>query len=304
MTIAILPIGYTLLTNSLIIFGCGYVGMELARSCLAMGWQVTAFTRNPHKAADAEKLGARAVLAGLQSADWWGELSSQYDHAVNCVGAAAPSIEGYQASYLEGMHSIEGWLKETNQSLQNLIFTSSSSVYPQTDGSLVDEESTNVGVSARGQILLDAEQVCLQVPQAYARRRTVVRFSGLYGPGRHLLVDKIRRGEPMTGSPDRVLNLTHRDDAASAVLAILQSPSSFEGGIFNASDGQHASRGEIVDWVASRVGVPKPAFIDVDEDKGSHRRVDSSKIGQVFGWVPRFADFQSGYEDFLASEES
>jgi nucleoside-diphosphate-sugar epimerase len=269
-----------------------------------LGWQVTAFTRNQGKAAEAEKLGARTILGELQSADWWGKLSSQYDHAVNCVGAAAPSIEGYRVSYLEGMHSIGGWLKETNQSLQNLIFTSSSSVYPQTDGSLVDEKSTNLGVSARGQILLDAEQVCLQVSQTNSRRKSVVRFSGLYGPGRHLLVDKIRQGEPMTGSPDRVLNLIHRDDAASAVLAILQSSSSLEGGIFNASDGQHATRGEIADWVASRVGVPKPAFINADVDRSPHRRVDSSKIGRVFGWVPRFADFQSGYEDFLASEES
>ena len=278
--------------------------MELARRSLALGWQVTAFTRNQGKAAEAEKLGARTILGELQSADWWGKLSSQYDHAVNCVGAAAPSIEGYRVSYLEGMHSIGGWLKETNQSLQNLIFTSSSSVYPQTDGSLVDEKSTNLGVSARGQILLDAEQVCLQVSQTNSRRKSVVRFSGLYGPGRHLLVDKIRQGEPMTGSQDRVLNLIHRDDAASAVLAILQSSSSLEGGIFNASDGQHATRGEIADWVASRVGVPKPAFINADVDRSPHRRVDSSKIGRVFGWVPRFADFQSGYEDFLASEES
>ena len=278
--------------------------MELARRCLALGWQVTAFTRNPAKADEAERLGARAVLGELQSADWWAEFPGQYDHAVNCVGAAAPSIEGYQASYLEGMHSVEGWLKQTNQSLQNLIFTGSSSVYPQTDGSLVDEGSANEGVSARGQILLDAEQVCLQIPQLYARRRSVVRFSGLYGPGRHLLVDKIRRGESMTGSPNRVLNLTHRDDAASAVLAILQSPDPSEGGIFNACDGQHATRGEIADWVASRVGVPKPAFIGAEEDGGPHRRVDSSKIVRVFGWVPRFGDFQSGYEDFLASEES
>ena len=278
--------------------------MELARRSLALGWLVTALTRNPQKAAEAENLGARTILCELQSTDWWGKLSSQYDHAVNCVGAAAPSVDGYRASYLEGMHSIEGWLKKTNQSLQNLIFTSSSSVYPQTDGSLVDEDSTTVGVSARGQILLDAEQVCLQVPQTNARRKSVVRFSGLYGPGRHLLVDKIRRGEPMRGSPDRVLNLTHRDDAASAVLAILQSPDSSEGGIFNASDGQHATRGEIADWVASRVGVHKPAFIGADEDGGPHRRVNSSKLNRVFGWTPRFADFQTGYEDFLASEES
>ena len=46
---------------------------------------------------------------------------------------------------------------------KNIVFTSSSSVYPQTDGSIVDEGSDHDEVSSRGQILLDAEQVCLSV---------------------------------------------------------------------------------------------------------------------------------------------
>ena len=205
--------------------------------------------------------------------------------------------------FTAGQQSIIQWIKQRGDPVRSLVFTSSSSVYPQTDGSLVDEESDTSGASARGQILLSAERLCLEDFGPIAACKGVIRFSGLYGPGRHLLVDKIERGEPMTGSPDRILNLLHRDDAVSSILAFLQRASAVIGGIFNASDGQHATRGEIADWVASRVGVPKPAFIGADEDKGPHRRVDSSKIGREFGWVPAFADFQSGYEDFLASEE-
>jgi nucleoside-diphosphate-sugar epimerase len=201
------------------------------------------------------------------------------------------------------MESILGWMRETKIGAQNLLFTSSSSVYPQTDGGLVNEQSETKEASPRAQVLLEAERSCLNAPTALAFTRCVLRFSGLYGPGRHLLVDKIRRGEPMNGSPHRVLNLLHRDDAASSIQAFLQSAPTQEGGyVYNVCDGQHAKRGEIAEWVASRVGASVPAFIDADADKGANRRVDNTRICNDLKWSPKYPNFQSGYEDFLASE--
>ena len=106
----------------------------------------------------------------------------------------------------------------------------------------------------------------------------------------------------MTGSPDRILNLLHRDDAVSSILTLLQRASVVTDGIFNASDGQHATRGEIARWVAQRLKVPEPVFTGVGDTRGGHRRVDPSKISQVLGWKPKCPNFQSGYEDFLASK--
>jgi nucleoside-diphosphate-sugar epimerase len=299
LTFLLVPIGFSSLNKSVVIFGCGYIGLELARQCIGSGWSVTAFTRNSQTARQAEEMGARSITGTLQSDEWWSLLDGSYDHVVNCVGAASPTLEGYQQSYLDGMHSITGWLNQNGGMPENLIFTSSSSVYPQADGALVDEESDTSGASPRGQILLEAEKVCLSVAKKQAKQSSVIRFSGLYGPGRHLLVDKIRREEPMSGSPDRFLNLIHRQDAVSALLAIMQT--NIGTGIFNACDGQHATRGEIARWVAQKVGVGIPRFIDADEDRGSHRRVDNTKLRRETGWTPEYPDFQSGYQDFLAS---
>ncbi len=290
------------LNESLVIFGCGYVGLALAKECVNLGWSVTALTRNPESARKAEEAGAHSIVGNLQDDRWWAKIPKGVDHAVNCVGASSPTVEGYQESYLQGMQSIIQWIKQRGNPVRSLVFTSSSSVYPQTDGSLVDEESDTSGVSARGQILLSAEKLCLGVSDSVAACKGVIRFSGLYGPGRHLLVDKIERGEPMTGSPDRILNLLHRDDAVSSILALLQGSSGVTGGIFNASDGQHATRGEIARWVAQRLNVQEPVFTGVGDTRGGHRLVDASKISQVLGWKPKFPDFQSGYEDFLASK--
>ena len=297
------PIGFTSLKVRVIIFGCGYVGKEFARTSVQLGWEVTALTRNHDTASDLRKIGVRTVTGLLQSDDWWKEAEGAYDHVVNCVGAASPSLAGYRESYLHGMESILGWMREKKIGAQNLLFTSSSSVYPQTDGGLVNEKSETKYASPRAQVLLEAERSCLNAPSSLALKRCVLRFSGLYGPGRHLLVDKIRRGDPMNGSPHRVLNLLHRDDAASSIHAFLQSDPSEEGGyIYNVCDGQHAKRGEIAEWVANRVGVSVPAFVGADADNGPNRRVDNAHICNELKWSPQYPDFQSGYEDFLASE--
>lgn len=290
------------MSKKLLIFGCGYVGLELARQALNFGWLVTAFTRNPQTALYAKQLGANAIVGTLQDRGWWKQISADYDYVVNSVGAFSPTIEGYKESYHKGMQSIVGWMEKTKLQAENLIFTSSSSVYPQTDGGLVDEEADTAGVSPRGEILLDAEKICLEVSRQWVRRSCVIRFSGLYGPARHLLVDKIRRQEQMSGNPDRVLNLTHRDDAVSAILSVLCAGDHFQGGVLNACDGQHATRGEIVNWVAGQLGLMAPQFKEIAQDQGPNRRVDNSKIKSLLGWLPKYPDFQSGYQHFLASE--
>ena len=66
-------------------------------------------------------------------------------------------MEGYDASYRKGMRSILEWLDKAKKPIEALLFTSSTSVYPQTDGSLVTEQS-NHEVSERGKILLEAER--------------------------------------------------------------------------------------------------------------------------------------------------
>ena len=103
----------------------------------------------------------------------------------------------------------------------------------------------------------------------------------------------------MSGSPNRYLNLLHREDAVSAILSVLKAPRGAE--IYNACDGQHATRGQIAQWVAERLGVREPKFLDPTNDQGPNRRVNNFKLKNELGWMPKYPDFQSGYEDFLAS---
>ena len=116
------------MSKSLLIFGCGYVGLELARNAIELGWSVTAFTRNIQTAKKAEQIGAGSIIGTLQDKDWWEQISTDFDHVVNSVGAYSPTIEGYEKSYLLGMQSIVGWMEQAKMKAKNLVFTSSLSL--------------------------------------------------------------------------------------------------------------------------------------------------------------------------------
>ena len=162
---------------------------------------------------------SQVVEARLEETEWHGQLDSAQDFVVNCVGAASRTLDGYRQSYVEGQDSIGRWL--SGGKVGSLLFTSSISVYPQSEGRSVDEKSSTEGASERGRLLLEAEEKCL-APSVGVDRSHVLRLAGLYGPGRHLMVEKLKAGQPFEGNANRTLNLIHVADAADAILHCLE----------------------------------------------------------------------------------
>ena len=98
------------------------------------------------------------------------------------------------------------------------FFTSSTSVYAQTDGSWVDESSLAEPTRETGKILRETEEIVLRAGGIVAR------VAGIYGPGRSFLLRKFLAGEAVIDRErDRFLNQVHRDDIASAMLLLMQS---------------------------------------------------------------------------------
>ena len=121
----------------------------------------------------------------------------------------------------------------------------------------------------------------------------------MYGPGRHLLLNKVKSSEQFDGNADRVLNLIHRDDAVNAVLSCLEADDSNIGRIYNVSDGSHASRGQIANWLAHQSNSSEPTFKEDDEEGTPNRKISNNRILDELSWAPRFTNFQLGYENIL-----
>ena len=282
---------------NLTILGCGYVGTALAKSALNKGWNVSALTRNTQKGEELDSIGVQQVIiSDLSSTEWHSHLNPNQDFVVNCVGASSPSPEGYVSSYIDGQSSAMQWL-ETGE-VGTYLFTSSCSVYPQTGRKLVDETASCAGVSEKGGLLLAAEKLSFPAPNCI-KRSFVLRLAGIYGPGRHLLVNKVKEGVVVDGNESRILNLIHLDDAVSAIESCLNASPQNLGRIYNLSDGQAATRGQIVEWICEKLQISSPGFSENDTEDTPNRKISNQRIVEELNWVPRIPSFMQGYESFL-----
>ncbi|MBC7368894.1 MAG: NAD-dependent epimerase/dehydratase family protein [Undibacterium sp.] len=283
----------------LVIFGCGYVGATVARIAVARGLQVTALTRNVAKADALRSDGVGEVIVGDLAGNAWHErIEGGADYVLNCVSSGGGGIEGYRRSYLEGMTSVVAWLR-TRGGAGAAVYTSSTSVYPQDGGATVDENAPTGG-EERAQVLVATERTLLDAEDA-AAARVVLRLAGIYGAGRHHLLEQVRAGEA-AGRPDYHLNLVHRDDIAAAVWAVWGAGPGAH--IFNVADDGAATKGEIVTWLAERIGVAVPVFSGVPA--GGRRAVTpdriiaNGKLKAERGWRASCPTFREGYEKILS----
>ena len=291
-------------SQHLVIFGAGYVGGEVARQAVARGLRVTALTRNAEKARVLAEAGVTVIVDDLAADTWHAHAAVRdgADFVLNCVSSGGGGPEGYRHSYVEGMKSVVTWAERVR--VGTLVYTSSTSVYPQSGGVRVDEDAPVDETRATGSAIVEAEDRLLA--SKAGERRFVLRLAGIYGPGRHHLIDQVRDGNgEVAGRGEHRLNLIHRDDIAAAIWAALDAPASVAGGVFNVADDGAATKAEVVKFVAEKLALPTPRF--TGEPASGRRRVTpdrviaNDKIKRLLGWRPRFASYREGYAAILGA---
>jgi nucleoside-diphosphate-sugar epimerase len=294
------------LPKSVMIFGCGYVGTALAKILLSEGVRVGALTRNGTKASQLRELGIHEVIeADLADEAWHKQLAETYESVVNCVSSAGGGIDGYRHSYLEGQRCILNWAK--TQKIRSFLFTSSTSVYPQGNHATVDETADTDGAAETGQVLLEAERLLADSSEQW-ERWYILRLAGIYGPGRHYLLDLLRAGtETIPGRGDYTLNLIHRDDIVSAICATLSVSHPKESGIYNLADNHPEAKETILHWLAAELGIECPQFDPQHISPRLQRRgglmpsrnILNEKAKSTLAWLPQYPSFREGYHDIL-----
>jgi nucleoside-diphosphate-sugar epimerase len=292
----------------LVVLGAGYVGAAVAWQAAARGLRVTALTRNADTARALAADGVETVVADLAGDEWHDRVAGGADFVLNSVGSGGGGLAGYRRSYVDGMRSALAWaVRGGLASGCTLVWTSSTAVYPQDGGAVVDDTAATGG-SVRAEILLEAENSLLAADGSESRpyrRAFVLRLAGIYGPGRHHLLDQLRAGAAdLPGRGEHRLNLVHRDDICAAIWAAFASPPEVAGGIFNVADDAPATKAEVAAWLASRLGAAAPRFTG-EPVAGARRAVTpdrviaNGKIRRELGWRPQFPSFREGYAQIL-----
>ena len=283
------------MSPSLLIAGCGDVGGRLASRLISQGWQVHGLRRSI-SALPQGVLPVAGDLAQSQCPADWPE--GPLDYLVYCAAANESSEAGYRAAYIEGLRHVLGWLREHGQMPRRVLFVSSTSVYGQQGGEWVDESSPVEPEGYSGRILLEAEQLLLTSEWP----ASVVRLSGIYGPGRAWLLNQVRQGYRVASEPPLYGNRIHADDAAGLLAFVLQADQRGQAlePLYIGVDDCPAPLHEVVAWLRDYLGVTDWSAETSIRRAGSKRCRNSR--ARALGWVPRYADYRQGYAAILATD--
>ena len=277
---------------SVLIAGCGDIGSRLATRLLDSDWQVYGLRRSIDRL-PAGVIGVAGDLFGAQCPAQW--PTGQIDYLVYSAAATDHDEAGYQAAYVDGLTHTLNWLEQNGQRPKRLLFVSSSSVFGQKDGEWVDETSPAQASNYSGRIMLDAEQVALNSALA----ASVVRLTGIYGPGREWMLGQVRKGYRVAVDPPLYGNRIHADDAAGLLAFLLEADR--EGKTLDDTyigvDNAPVPLAEVVGWLRERLGVTEWAEETSTRRAGSKRC--SNARAKALGWEPRYSSYREGYAAIL-----
>lgn len=281
---------------NVLIAGCGWLGRAVARSLVARGDRVVGIRRDPAAAAELESIGVEALILDLLRPEAARELPEDIDGVVACLAPGGRGAEHYERTYVDSV----GTLLETysRRETRAFVYTGSTGVFGQSDGSEVHERTPVEPKSDTAQVLARAERQVLDRAQSFAA--CVVRLSGLYGPGRLGVIDRVVKGRLALGRGDDAwMNFCHLTDAARSVVAALDRGRAGE--TYHASDANPVRRREVILWVAERFG-----FDPVREPQGPaatariSRRIVAAWSRERLGVELAYPSFREGLGEALS----
>lgn len=275
---------------TVLIAGCGDLGTEAGLRFAAAGHRVIGWRRSPGLLPDAIE-GVSADLAGDLPA-----IPADTDIVVFAPAAGERTAETYRRVYLEGLTHVLDALERDGISPRRILLVSSTAVNADTDGAWVDE-STPVGPSTETAAITYAME---QLLAARAPQGIVLRLSGIYGPGRTWLIDKVRNGSTGDGPP-RYTNRIHRDDAAAALVHLATAVAD-PAPVYLGVDEEPAPSTEVFAHLARQLGVAyEPGPAATEPPTGKRLR---GELLRSTGFTFSYPTYREGYAAVLAGEGS
>ncbi len=270
-----------------LIAGCGYVGLATAELLQAAKWEVEGWTHSAESAAQLSGKPYRVRAVDISNPAAVQAAASEFEAVVHCASSGGGGAESYRRVYLDGARHLLTELRP-----RRFVYTSSTSVYPQTGGEWVDEESAAEPSHETGRILRATEDFVRQ------NGGWVARLAGIYGPGRSALLRKFMAGEARidAGIP-RYLNQVHRDDVAAALVLLLRQPGDSQ--IVNVTDNEPLTQEECYRWLAQKLerSLPPVTAPRGERKRGASNKRVSNRTMRALGWEPNFPTFAAGMEE-------
>lgn len=279
---------------TVLIAGCGDLGTEAGLRFAAAGHRVVGWRRSPEK--------LPAAIEGV-AADLGRELPrvpADVEIVVVAIAAKQATEPDYRVAYVDGLRNVLDALKRDGVTPRRVLFVSSTAVYGNADGGVVDERTPAEPSSFSGRIILEAEQLLQSRLQGTATSGVVLRLGGIYGPGRTRLIDQVANGTAVVPEEPRHTNRIHRDDAAAAIVHLTTMPDE-PASVYLGVDDEPAELGEVLRFLAEEMGYPTPPVGNVPVARGGDKRCSNARL-QAIGFDFEYPSFREGYRAVLAGK--
>ncbi len=272
----------------ILIAGCGYVGEATADLFHSAGWDVEGWVHSKQSAAQLSVKPYSIRVIDLSQRGDVARRAAAFDAVIHCASSHGGNAEVYRQIYFNGARHLLETFPEAK-----ILFTSSTSVYAQRDGSSVTEESETKPLRETSRILLEVEKLILE------KGGIVARLAGIYGPRRSALLSKFLKGTATVDPQnDRFVNQVHRDDIASALFLLLNREVRMSAQIYNVVDDQPLLQSECYCWLAQRLNRPVPPIRKSEQPRkrgDTNKRVSNAKLHRL-GWTPHYPTFADAME--------
>lgn len=264
---------------AVLVIGYGYLGSCLAGMLATRGHRVASASRHGSGECLAVDLGSAESVRSLAR-----DLGFAPEFVVHCASSSRGGEDAYRLVFEEGCrHVLESFPDS------KIILTSSTSVYAQTEGETVTEDSPAVPDRETGMILRRAEDLLLE------RGHTVLRLAGIYGPGRSVHLARMLEGSAAieSGAVSRWLNQIHRDDAGAAIVHLIEGDATNLGKIYNVADDEPLTQRACYEGLARLLNRPIPGEAPPDLTRKrawTNKRVDNTRL-KAAGWRPKYPTF-------------
>lgn len=277
----------------ILIVGCGDLGTEIAHQLQDQGFAPIGLRRTLYALPDFLCLSADVTipetLAVIKN------LNPNY--LIYCVAASIQTDENYRQHYVEGLRNVLSALAHASH-LKHVFFVSSTRMYGQDGDALLDEETIPRDYDYGGKRLLEAEGLLAHAKKVWTY--SVLRLTGIYGPGRTRMLD-------LAANPFRWpdnnswTNRIHRDDAAAFIVHLIQlhGKAMHIAPLYIVTDSKPVLQFEVLQWLAAKMGL---AEVKNTPRVFGGKRMSNQRLLST-GFRLKYPDYQSGYLSMLNTIE-
>ena len=275
--------------------GCGDIGSALGVELGHRGHEVFGLRRR----ADLLPASIKPVAADLCDSSTLGKLPRSLDTVFYTATPGGSGEAAYRRAYIAGLENLLGVLGDSDALPRRLIYVSSTSVYGQSDGGWIDEDSITEPGGFSGRAVLAGERVAA----AAAVKSVSVRFGGIYGPGRVRLLQRVQAGAQCVDDPPQYTNRVHRDDCVEILRHLFALPSPAP--TYVAVDDAPSPECEVLGWLAQQLDAPKPRRVPLgDWPRRAGSKRCSNALLRASGYEFRYPTYKDGYAAVVAASSA